>query len=75
LYNVEALVRLQPDVIISTKDAQLDAVLTREPWHSLRAVREHHVYVLTNDSIVVRPGPRYNEGLQWLIERLRQTAT
>jgi|SRR5579884_374411 len=70
-YSPEALMRLQPDAIVATSDARLDSVLTREPWRSLRAVRDRHVYTLKNDAIVVRPGPRYNEGLQWLIERLR----
>jgi ABC-type Fe3+-hydroxamate transport system substrate-binding protein len=62
---------LQPDVIISTSDAHVQSVLDREPWRSLRAVREHRVYILSDDSIVVRPGPRYNQGLQWIIDRLR----
>jgi iron complex transport system substrate-binding protein len=70
-YSAEALVRLQPDVIISTSDAHVQSVLDREPWRSLRAVREHRVYILSDDSIVVRPGPRYNQGLQWIIDRLR----
>jgi iron complex transport system substrate-binding protein len=70
-YSSEALLRLQPDAIVATSDAHLESVLAREPWRSLRAVREHHVYTLSNDAIVVRPGPRYNQGLQWLIERLR----
>ncbi len=74
-YSPEALVRLQPDVIVATKDARLQALLAREPWRSLRAVREHHVFILSDDSIVVRPGPRYNEGLQWLIERFRAVST
>ena len=74
-YSPEALVRLQPDVIVATKEARLETLLTREPWRSLRAVREHHVFILTDDSIVVRPGPRYNEGLQWLIERFRGVST
>ena len=73
-YNPESLVSLQPDVIISTKNAQLQAVIGREPWRSLRAVREHRVYVLNDDAILVQPGPRYNQGLQWLVERLRPLA-
>jgi iron complex transport system substrate-binding protein len=74
-YSPEALLALQPDAVIATSDAHLESVLAREPWRSLRAVREHHVYTLSDDAIVVRPGPRYNEGLQWLIERLRPLGT
>jgi iron complex transport system substrate-binding protein len=73
-YSPEALVRLQPDAIVATDDAHLDALLDREPWRSLRAVREHRVFILSDSDILVRPGPRYNEGLAWLIERLRPLA-
>jgi iron complex transport system substrate-binding protein len=73
-YSPEALVRLQPDAIVATDDAHVDALLDREPWRSLRAVRDHHVFVLRDSGILVRPGPRYNEGLAWLIERLRPIA-
>lgn len=73
-YSTEALARLDPDAIVATGDARLDAVLSREPWRSLRAVREHHVFILQNGSLIVRPGPRYNEGLSWLIARLRLLA-
>ena len=74
-YSTEALARLDPDVIVASGDAHLDTVLAREPWRSLRAVREHHVFILQNAALLVRPGPRYNEGLSWLIERLRPLAT
>ncbi len=69
-YSAEALVRLDPDAILTDKDTGVQAVLDREPWRSLRAVRNHHVFVMTNPSIVERPGPRYNEGLRWLIDAL-----
>jgi len=74
-YSGEALLRAQPDVIVSGADAHLDAVLDREPWRSLRAVRAHHVYVLQNVALLYRPGPQYNEGLRWLIERLKPLST
>lgn len=73
-YSAEALVRLQPDVIVATNDSGLTSALSREPWRSLRAVARRRVYVTADDAILVRPGPRYNEGLAWLIERLRQPA-
>lgn len=74
-YDAEALLRLQPDAIVATSESGLRFVLNRAPWRSLRAVRENRVYILRDDAILVRPGPRYNEGLAWLIERLRQPAT
>ena len=72
-YGAEALLRLQPDALIASTDAHLDLVLDREPWRSLRAVRAHHVF-LYPAVLLNMPGPRYNEGIQWLIERLRPLA-
>jgi len=69
-YSAEALVRTAPDAIVATSDSELSAALARPPWNSLAAVRKGRVYILRDDAILVRPGPRYNEGLAWLIERL-----
>lgn len=73
-YSPEALLALQPDLIVAGGDARLETMLTREPWRSLRAVRAGRVYVLNDSALLVRPGPRYNEGLSWLIQRLRPSA-
>jgi iron complex transport system substrate-binding protein len=73
-YNPEALIALQPDAIVATDDAHLEMLLDREPWRSLKAVRQRHVFILHDAGILARPGPRYNEGLAWLIERLRPIA-
>ena len=70
-YSAESLLALQPDVIITDPAVQLSSVLNREPWRSLRAVREHHVYIVDPPAILQRPGPRYTQGLAWLIEHLR----
>lgn len=73
-YSAEALVRKQPDVIIAGDETHLAADFNREPWRSLRAVREHHIYFLRDSDLLFRPGPRYNEGLLWLIQRLTPLA-
>lgn len=76
-YSEEALLRSQPDAIVNANEVHLSTVLDREPWRSLRAVREGHVFTITDSSIanaLYRPGPRYNEGLRWLIERLKPLA-
>jgi len=44
-------------------------MLTRAPWNALRAVRLHRVF-LAPDALW-HPGPRYNDGLAWLIARFR----
>jgi iron complex transport system substrate-binding protein len=74
-YSAEALLRLQPDAIVTDAATRLDTVLDREPWRSLTAVREHRVYVLADAALLERPGPRYNEGLRWLIEHLTRPTT
>ena len=73
-YSSEALLRSQPDVIITDASTGLGAALRSEPWRSLRAVQLHHVYTVEPREILERPGPRYNEGLQWLIARLAPLA-
>lgn len=69
-YSAETLVRRQPDVLVADAAIHLSAVLDREPWRSLRAVRLDRVYSVDPD-LIERPGPSYNEGLRWLLNRLR----
>ena len=73
-YSPEALLRLQPDAIVSDPSVGLQRVLHNEPWNSLRAVQQHHVYIVNPADILERPGPRYNEGLSWLIQQLKPLA-
>ncbi len=72
-YSAEALVRNQPDVLVADAATHLAAALDREPWRSLRAVRLGHVYAVDPD-LIERPGPSYNEGLHWLLDRLTPLA-
>ncbi|MGA8534509.1 MAG: helical backbone metal receptor [Candidatus Tumulicola sp.] len=74
-YSAEALLRAQPDVLVTDPAIHLDAALDREPWRSLHAVRLHHVYTVDPAAIIERPGPQYNEGIRWLVERLAPIAT
>jgi len=69
-YSAEAIVAAQPDLIVTDRSAGLRDALGAAPWNALRAVRENRVYVLADADILERPGPRYNEGLAWLIARL-----
>ncbi|MHB8304696.1 MAG: ABC transporter substrate-binding protein [Vulcanimicrobiaceae bacterium] len=73
-YSAEALLELQPDAIVTVKAADLPAVLHREPWRSLRAVRRHRVFVVERPSILEQPGPEYNMGIAWLVAHLRPLA-
>jgi ABC-type Fe3+-hydroxamate transport system substrate-binding protein len=73
-YSAEALLHDNPDVIIDDPAVHLQSSLDREPWRSLRAVKEHDVYTIEPAEILMRPGPNYNKGLLWLIERLKPRA-
>jgi iron complex transport system substrate-binding protein len=73
-YSAEALLHDNPDVIIDDPAVHLQSSLDREPWRSLRAVQEHDVYTIEPAEILMRPGPNYNKGLLWLIERLTARA-
>ncbi len=74
-YSAEALVARQPDALVVDPSVGLAGVLDRAPWNALRAVREHRVYTLPDPAILERPGPRYNDGLAWLIGALRGLPT
>lgn len=74
-YGAEALLRLQPDAIVTDPSMHVSDVLNREPWRSLRAVRAGRVWTLPDPAILERPGPRYDEGIAWLVEHLRTIAT
>lgn len=74
-YSPEALLRAQPDAIVTDPSVHLDAVLQSEPWRSLNAVRSKHVFTVEPAALLERPGPNYNEGLRWLVERLTPLAT
>jgi len=69
-YSAEALVARQPDLLIVDPTVRLNDVLGQAPWNALRAVQRHRVYTLPDAAILERPGPRYNEGLSWLIATL-----
>jgi ABC-type Fe3+-hydroxamate transport system substrate-binding protein len=73
-FSAEALVARQPDAIVADRTSGLTNVLAVSPWNALRAVRDGRVYVLADADILERPGPRYNEGLAWLIARLHPHA-
>lgn len=70
-YSAEALLRSQPDALVSDPSTQLTSMLGREPWRSLTAVQRHRVFIIPNAALLERPGPRYVEGLAWLVRQFR----
>jgi len=74
-YSEEALLAAQPDAIVGDRESSLRSVLARPPWDALDAVKAGRVYILDDDDILERPGPRYVDGLAWLIAHLHPAAT
>ncbi|HEY6326772.1 MAG TPA: helical backbone metal receptor [Candidatus Cybelea sp.] len=72
-YSAEALLRDQPDLLVTDPATHIEALADREPWRSLRAVRRHRVYAIDPD-VLERPGPNYNEGIRRLLERIAPIA-
>lgn len=72
-YSAEALLRAQPDLLVSDPAVHLNALLDREPWRSLRAVALKRVFEAPA-GLIDRPGPNYNRGLRWLIAHLTPLA-
>jgi ABC-type Fe3+-hydroxamate transport system substrate-binding protein len=69
-FSAEALLRLQPDAIVTDSTTHIGDVLGREPWRSLRAVQRRHVFIIADASLLERPGPRYVKGLAWLVAQI-----
>lgn len=67
----EAIVSLNPDVIITTYGDYIDnpaeQVLAREGWGEVNAIKEEHVFDVDAD-LVSRPGPRLVEGAKEIAE-------
>ena len=69
-YTAEALLALQPDVIIADPAVGFQSIENREPWRSLHAVQRGNVALVPDPGILLHPSPRYNVGLKWLIDVL-----
>jgi ABC-type Fe3+-hydroxamate transport system substrate-binding protein len=74
-YSSEALLRAQPDIVVADPMVHLDAALGSVPWSRLQAVRARRVYTVQPPDILMRPGPQYNQGIRWLIDRLKPIAS
>ncbi|KXZ17631.1 ABC transporter substrate-binding protein [Bacillus nakamurai] len=63
----EAIVKLNPDVIITTDGVKADEVEKRAGWGAINAVKDHRVYSVDPD-LVTRSGPRLVKGVEKLAE-------
>ena len=72
LLSREEIIRLQPDVLIGTKEIAHSTadLLTEYPeWNTLAALRDGHVALIDAD-LISRPGPRIIEGLDQLVRAI-----
>ncbi|ASF30101.1 MULTISPECIES: ABC transporter substrate-binding protein [Bacillus amyloliquefaciens group] len=63
----EAIVKMNPDVIITTDGVKAAEVEKRAGWGAVNAVKHHNVYSVDPD-LVTRSGPRLVKGVEKLAE-------
>ncbi len=63
----EAIVKMNPDVIITTDGVKAAEVEKRADWGAVNAVKHHNVYSVDPD-LVTRSGPRLVKGVEKLAE-------
>ncbi|GAA3980793.1 ABC transporter substrate-binding protein [Comamonas faecalis] len=73
--NPEFVVRADPDVVmVGARSA--DGLLARPGWSAMRALRQGHVCVFNaqESDMLIRPGPRMDEGARLMADCLRRNA-
>ena len=69
-FSLEQLVAANPDLIVTASPEAAQEALAQKGWESLQAVKEARVLGLPDENIVVRPGPRLIQGLNWFAEAI-----
>ncbi|WP_196593715.1 ABC transporter substrate-binding protein [Pectinatus sottacetonis] len=77
-YSLEVLVKKDPDVIFVTsmgdlktiKKAMKDNVENNAAWHTLRAVKEGHIYYLPQHLFLLNPGLHYPEAVKIMAQKI-----
>ncbi|MGE6630037.1 ABC transporter substrate-binding protein [Bacillus sp. NPDC077027] len=65
----EAIIKLNPDVIVTIDGASLADLKKRDGWSDLKAVKEGQVFQINTD-LASRPGPRLIEGVEELAKSI-----
>lgn len=68
--NVEKIVEINPDIYLISKNLGVkpEDVFKRPGFENLECIKNKKVFVLKNDDIIFRPGPRIVEGVNYLHE-------
>jgi len=70
LFSVEQLVAANPDLILASSPDAAKAILERKGWESIKAVKTGRVVGAPDQNLIVRPGPRLIQGLNWMAEQI-----
>ncbi len=74
----EDVIAADPELILAAwcgacERTNPDRIAARPGWDAIAAVRAGRVAVC-DDRLIIRPGPRVVEGLEWMAERIAETA-
>lgn len=74
IVNPEKLFEINPDVYLISKSLNLtyEDILKRPGFSNLECVKNKKVFVLPNDDIIQRPGPRIVEGIEVINELINR---
>ena len=72
-----AMVAADPDLILAAwcgacERTNPDRIAARPGWEGIAAVRAGRIAVL-DDRLIIRPGPRVVEGLEWMAEQIGES--
>ena len=68
----EAVIHANPDVIFTSHPASHSAMLsgTKPAWKYTHALKKKQVYLVPDENLLVRPGPRILKGIRWMRDTL-----
>lgn len=70
-YSEEAIIKANPDVIITTYPNAKKVISKRSAWKNIQAVKKGHIYELDADKLS-RPGPRLIDGAKEIYRTIYQ---
>lgn len=74
IVNPEKLIQINPDVYLISKSLNIkpEDVMKRPGFQSLKCVKEGKVFVVPDDDIIQRPGPRIVQGIEAMNELINR---
>jgi iron complex transport system substrate-binding protein len=69
-YSVEKVAAANPDFIVANNKDLEAKIKARKGWEAFKAIKESKVIAIPDENLIVRPGPRLVQGLQWMAKTL-----